>query len=194
MVTVGGPETFIASCSMVGGYSPSRRAATVEFPELDEPTNAVHLPFGTIMFRSERAGASGRPGYQNVRCETSMGPDRVCESCGFSFSLPQRSGEVRNGSLANRSKRDPLSALDAICGTNATAVVAFEVLERSRVKTSRIALTENSWERATSPPYQKISAVTKWILAPEAPKKNPQYTALRVPILKALLVAFVYFL
>jgi hypothetical protein len=44
------------------------------------------------------------------------------------------------------------------------------------------------------PPYQKINAVTKWILASETPKKKPQYVALRMPIVKALLVALVYFL
>jgi hypothetical protein len=34
----------------------------------------------------------------------------------------------------------------------------------------------------------------KWILESEAPKKKPQYVALRTPVVRASLVAVVYFL
>jgi hypothetical protein len=84
--------------------------------------------------------------------------------------------------------------LDEICGIKAMAAATLEVLDRSIVKTIRTALTEKSCNRTTFPPYQKINAVTKWMVASEQPKKKPQIIALLMPTVNALLVAFVYFL
>jgi hypothetical protein len=179
---------------MAGGYKPSRSEAMVDFPEPDEPTIAIHCPLRIIKLRSDRAGAPGRDGYENVRCEILTGPERVFESCGSSFNLPACSCEVRNGSLASRRSREALSLLDEICGIKAMAAATLEVLDRSIVKTIRTALTEKSCNRTTFPPYQKINAVTKWMVASEQPKKKPQIIALLMPTVNALLVALVYFL